>query len=222
MNWLTTFLNSSIGKKFTMGITGLLLCLFITQHLVGNMMLFGGEELFNSYVEALTAFKPLVRIIEIIISIIFLSHIISGIRLSLYNKRTTPVSYQVNSASETSNLSSRTMAITGSIVFIFVIIHLSTFWYRFQLMHESGSYYDIVLGSEVGFGNPIYAAFYVVAMILMGMHLKHGFQSAFQTFGILDTRYKGMVEKLSMIFWLIIPAGFTWIALWFGFIAEAM
>ena len=220
MNWLTTFMNSSIGKKFTMGISGLLLCLFIAQHLVGNMMLFGGEALFNSYVETLSTFKPLVRIIEVIISIIFLSHIISGIRLSLDNKSANSVLYNVNSGSETSSFSSRTMAITGSAVFIFVIMHLSTIWYQFQLIHGSGSYYDIILGDEFGFGNPIYAVFYVVAMILMGVHLKHGFQSAFQTFGISDSRYKGLIEKMSIIFWLIIPAGFTWIALWFGFIAE--
>ena len=69
MNWLTTFMNSSIGKKFTMGVSGLLLCLFIAQHLVGNMMLFGGEALFNSYVETLSTFKLLVRIIEVIITL---------------------------------------------------------------------------------------------------------------------------------------------------------
>ena len=196
MNWFTTFMNSSIGKKFTMGISGLLLCLFIAQHLVGNMMLFGGEELFNSYVETLSAFKPLVRIIEVIISIIFLSHIISGIRLTLDNKYANSVLYNVNSGSETSSFSSRSTAITGSAVFIFVIMHLSTIWYQFQLIHGSGSYYDIILGDEVGFGNPIYAVFYVVAMILMGVHLKHGFQSAFQTFGVSDSRYKGMIEKI--------------------------
>jgi succinate dehydrogenase / fumarate reductase cytochrome b subunit len=170
----------------------------------------------------LSAFKPLVRIIEVIISIIFLSHIISGIRLSLDNKRANSTTYNVNTVSETSSFSSRTMAITGSVVFIFVIMHLSTIWYRFQLIHGSGSYYDIILGDEVGFGNPIYAALYVVAMVLMGVHLKHGFQSAFQTFGVSDSRYKGLIEKVSMIFWFVIPAGFTWIALWFGFIAEAI
>ena len=222
MNWLTTFMNSSIGKKFTMGVSGLLLCLFIAQHLVGNMMLFGGEALFNSYVETLSTFKLLVRIIEVIITVIFASHIISGIRLTLDNKRANSSSYNVNADSETSSFSSRTMAITGSAVFIFVIMHLSTIWYRFQLIHGSGSYYDIILGDEVGFGNPIYAALYMLAMILMGVHLKHGFQSAFQTFGVSDSRYKGLIEKVSIIFWLVIPAGFMWIALWFGFIAEAL
>ena len=62
----------------------------------------------------------------------------------------------------------------------------------------------------------------MLAMILMGVHLKHGFQSAFQTFGVSDSRYKGLIEKISVIFWLVIPAGFMWIALWFGFIAEAL
>jgi succinate dehydrogenase / fumarate reductase cytochrome b subunit len=74
------------------------------------------------------------------------------------------------------------------------------------------------MGNEVGFSNPIYAAFYVVAMILMGFHLHHGFQSAFQTFGVSDSRYKGIIHAVSVIFWLFIPAGFTWIALWFGFL----
>ena len=222
MNWLTTFMSSSIGKKFTMGISGLLLCLFITQHLVGNLLLFGGEELFNSYVKTLTQFKPFVRIIEVILSGIFLSHIISGIRLTLDNRRSNSPHYNTKFGSETSSFSSRTMAITGSAVFIFVIMHLSTIWYKFQLIYDNGSYYQIILGDEVGFGNPIYASFYVVAMILMGVHLKHGFQSAFQTFGISDSRYKVLIEKISMFFWLVIPAGFTWIALWFGFIVEAI
>ena len=221
MNWLTAFMNSSIGKKFTMGVSGLLLCLFITQHLVGNMMLFGGEDLFNSYVKTLTAFKPLVRTIEIIISIIFISHIISGIRLTIDNKRANSKSYDI-SASETSSFSSRTMAISGSVIFIFVIMHLSTIWYKFQLIDGNGSYYQIILGDDVGFGNPIYAAIYILSMIIMGIHLKHGFQSAFQTFGVTDSRYKNLIEKISMIFWLVIPAGFTWIALWFGFIVEAI
>ncbi len=201
-----------------MGVSGLLLCLFIAQHLVGNMMLFGGEELFNTYVKTLSSFKPLVRTVEVILTVIFLGHIISGIRLTLENKRANSLAYQQSDGTKNSSFSSKTMAITGSVIFIFLITHLSTIWYRFQLVHGEGSYYQIVMGNEVGFGNPIYAAFYVVAMILMGFHLHHGFQSAFQTFGVSDSRYKGIIHAVSVIFWLFIPAGFTWIALWFGFL----
>ncbi len=218
MNWISTFFRSSIGKKFTMGVSGLLLCLFIAQHLIGNMMLFGGEELFNAYVKTLSSFKPLVRTVEVILTVIFLGHIISGIRLTLDNKRANSLAYQQSDGTQNSSFSSKTMAITGSVIFIFLITHLSTIWYRFQLIHGEGSYYQIVVGNEVGFGNPIYAAFYVVAMILMGFHLRHGFQSAFQTFGVSDSRYKGIIHAVSIIFWLFIPAGFTWIALWFGFL----
>ena len=79
MKWLITFTNSSIGKKYLMGTTGLLLCLFIAQHLIGNIMLFGGKDMFNTYVKTLSSFKPLVRTIEVVLTIIFVIHIIPDI-----------------------------------------------------------------------------------------------------------------------------------------------
>ncbi|MBT3762667.1 MAG: succinate dehydrogenase cytochrome b subunit [Candidatus Marinimicrobia bacterium] len=217
MAWLTTFLNSSIGKKFLMATTGLLLCVYLIIHLAGNLTLFGGPDFFNSYVKALSAFKPLVRTIEVILLFIFGGHIINGIRLSLENQKAKTVKYESNRAGNNSTVSSRTMAITGTVLLVFLITHLSTVWYNFQIEHESDRFFAIITGSRIGLENTLIAVLYGVAMIILGFHLRHGFQSAFQTFGLRYNRYGKLIEIISVLFWLIIPAGFLSIVIYFGF-----
>jgi succinate dehydrogenase / fumarate reductase cytochrome b subunit len=201
-----------------MATTGLLLCLFLVIHLIGNLILFSGPDAFNLYVETLSKVKPIVRAIEIILSMIFLIHIFFGSKLTLENRSATPQKYKVNSAGENSSFFSRNMFIVGSILFIFLITHLSTFWYIFQNQHDEGNFYNIVMGNTVGFGNPIITTLYCIAMILLGFHLRHGFQSAFQTFGIRHNKYSGLIETIAILFWLIIPLGFLSIAVWFGIV----
>ena len=217
MSWFTSFLNSSIGKKIVMATSGLLLCLFLIVHLGGNLMLFGGPDVFNNYVLTLTAFKPLVRVIEVLLVIIFGAHIVNGLRLTIENKKAGGASYQLNRKNENSTPSSRTMAITGTILFVFLIVHLGTIWYNFQIEHSGGQFFKIITGSSVGLGNIFVAILYAVAMVLLGFHLRHGFQSAFQTFGIRYNRYGKIIQMISVIFWLVIPAGFLTIVIYFGF-----
>ena len=80
------------------------------------------------------------------------------------------------------------------------------------------TYYQVVLGDEVGFANPFFSVFYIVAIALLGYHLKHGFSSAGQTLGIVGTPYEKLYSNVSIIFWFWIPLGFISIPLWFGFI----
>jgi succinate dehydrogenase / fumarate reductase cytochrome b subunit len=216
MNWFLRFVNSSIGKKLFMATTGLLLCLYLIIHLFGNLFLYQGAEAFNTYVETLSAVKPLVRVIEVILALIFLIHILNSLWLTLENRRATPTKYRLLKAGETSSLFSRTMGLTGSILFIFLAVHLQTFWYRFQAEHEGGRFYEIVTGDAVGFGNPFVTGLYIVAMILLGFHLRHGFLSAFQTFGIRYNKYGKLLEALAVVFWFGIPLGFLTIPIYFG------
>lgn len=204
-----------------MALTGLLLCVFLIIHLAGNLLLFAGAETFNNYVHSLAAVKPLIRLIEIILTAIFLVHIIFSIKLTRKNQQVSGIKYQVNTANETSSFFSRNMGLSGSIIFIFLVTHLSTIWYRFQTQHEQGNFYEIVTGSTVGLGNGFVTSLYCVAMVLLGFHLRHGFQSAFQTFGLRYNQYGKLIEKISIIFWLIIPAGFLTIAVYFGFLNGA-
>ena len=219
MTWLFQFFQTSIGKKILMAVTGILLVFFLITHLVGNLMLFGGAEMFNNYVLSLKAIKPLIRVAEVILVLIFISHIFSGIQVTLENKKAKPQPYRVAPGNSTSKFYSRTMAVSGSVVLIFLVFHLQTFWWSFQKTHGNDTgFYEIVVNSPVSYKNPAIALFYIIALLLLAIHLRHGFQSAFQTFGLGESRYKGAIEKVSVLFWLIIPLGFVSIPLYFGFI----
>ncbi len=216
MGWLTTSLNRSIGKKFVMALTGSLLMLFLIIHLIGNLTLYGGREAFNGYVETLEVVKPVVRVIEVILAAIFIFHIFNGVRLWWENKKANPGKYAINANKEITTFSSRTTIVTGSIIFIFLVLHLSTFWYQFNISGhpETGSFefYDIVV---YWFNQPVYSIVYIIAVLLLGFHLNHGFQSAFQTFGWNNKKYFPVIKLTGTIYAIVISLGFASIPLYF-------
>src|SRR5665647_684924 len=119
MGWFLKFIGSSIGKKFTMAVTGGFLLIFLIIHLVGNITLFFGPNAFNGYVKTLDVIKPLIRVIEVVLLSVFILHIYNGLILWLENKKTQGGKfigkYKINASSENSSFSSRTSFITGSI-----------------------------------------------------------------------------------------------------------
>jgi len=214
MGWILKFANSSIGKKFVMAVTGLSLLLFLVVHLAGNLTLYISEETFNGYVAALDIVKPLIRVVEVILALVFIFHIYNGIKLWYENKKANPIKYKVNASSQNSTLTSRTIIISGSIVFIFLVTHLSTLWYAFNFGSHGAdhSYYNIVME---WFTYPVYVLFYVIAMVLLGFHLNHGFQSAFQTFGWTHKKYTPAIEKIGTLFAIVMAVGFASIPIFF-------
>jgi len=218
MSWLYESLNSSIGKKFIMAVTGICLILFLVIHLIGNLTLYGGSTAFNGYVRTLEIVKPLIRVIEVVLGLIFVFHIFNGIRLWFENKKARPESYAVSGLNKNTDIFSRTMIQSGSIVFVFLMLHLSTFWVAFNFSgapeEKPYQYYSIIVE---WFQNPLYAGFYILAVILLGFHLNHGFQSAFQTFGWNHKKYFPFIQKLGTIYSLIIALGFASIPIYFFF-----
>ena len=214
MGWISNFYKSSIGKKFVMAVTGLSLILFLIVHLIGNLTLYIGEEAFNGYVAALDVVKPIIRVVEVILALVFIFHIYNGIKLWYENKKANPINYKVNASSENSTFSSRWMIWTGGIVFIFLVTHLSTLWYAFNFGTHGAdhSYYNIVME---WFSYTWYVALYVVAMVLLGFHLNHGFQSAFQTFGWTHKKYTPLIEKIGTIYAIMMAVGFASIPIYF-------
>lgn len=217
MGCFLKFLNSSIGKKFMMAVTGSFLLIFLIVHLVGNITLFFGPVAFNTYVSALDTIKPLIRVIEVVLLAVFILHIFNGIRLWIENKRARGITYKINGSPENSTLFSRTMFVTGSIVFIFLILHLGTFFWRFNVYDPLGyathhQYYDVVV---YFFNIWWYAILYVIAVLLLGFHLNHGFQSAFQTFGWNHKKYFPLIQKIGTVYAIIMALGFASMPLYF-------
>lgn len=213
MSWLSKSLSSSIGKKIIMALTGLSLILFLTVHFINNMFLFFGKEGFNTLVGSLDAVKPIVRVAEIILVVLFGFHIFNGIRLWWENRKATPEKYVVNGNKENTTFFSRTMPYTGGIIFIFLISHLSTLWVTYNFLLEGHhEYYDVIAQT---FSSLPIAIAYVVVMITLGFHINHGFQSAFQTFGWRHKKYTPLVEFIGMAYSFIFAVGFSAIPIYF-------
>ena len=211
-------LTSSIGRKILMAITGLLLSFFMAFHLLGNLFLFVSEAAFNGYVEKLHKLGFLIRIAEFFLLTFVLSHAYNGILLWWENRKAKENTESYSK--ENTPPSAQYAAFTGSFVFIFLATHWATFWYKFNYDLRGMSYYEVVLGDEVGFANPFFSVFYIIAIALLGYHLKHGFSSAGQTLGIVGTKYEKMYNSLAVIFWFWIPLGFISIPMWFGFLVR--
>ena len=220
MQNLINILTSSVGRKVLMAITGLSLALFMAFHLFGNLFLFVGEAAFNSYVEKLHKLGFLIRIAEFFLVLFVMSHAYSGILLWIKNRKAKKVisSYSRGNTSGAAKYA----ASTGSVVFIFLATHWSTFWYKFNFDLQGMSYYYVVTESSVGFGSPIVSIFYIVAIALLGYHLKHGIASAGQTLGVVGTKYESIYNNIAAIFWFWIPLGFISIPIWFGFIVRVI
>ena len=216
MTSLRSFLSSTIGKKVLVAITGILFCLFLLFHLVNNLVIYTGEENFNYLVSSLEKIKPLIRLLEVVLLTILVVHISNSVYLSIQSRKSGNQTSLSNVKKPNAPLSSRTMLFTGSVLFIFIVVHLSTFWFNFQLTDDHDAYYKMVTNSAIGFGNIFITILYLVAMVILGFHLKHGFSSAIQTLGIKDTSIGKVVSTIGVVFWLFIPAGFFSIAFWFG------
>tara|TARA_Y100000817_G_C16638758_1_gene447371 strand:- start:122 stop:649 length:528 start_codon:yes stop_codon:yes gene_type:complete len=173
-------------------------------------------------VEALESIKPLIRIMEFGLLMILLMHIFNAVALTISNKKQKPSKYLVSSK-ETSSINSRTMIVSGTVILLFFIIHLKYLWYTYQTHNFkiNETYYDVILRNEFGYlGHTPTAIFYIVAILFIAMHIKHGFQSALKTFGILEKSKFQLLYKLAVIFWAIIPSLFILIILLiqFGYI----
>ena len=133
MGWLTDALKSSLGRKLVMALTGLFLVLFLVGHLMGNMLLFAGDggQAFNEYARFMTS-TPAIQVLSIITYVSIILHVVYSIVITRKNRQARPVSYAVSNSSENSLWNSRNMGILGTIVLIFLVIHLKSFWYEMK------------------------------------------------------------------------------------------
>lgn len=202
---------TSVGQKLLVALTGLFLCSFLTVHLVGNIQLFKSDNgaAFNAYSRFMST-SPAIRAMELGLLAGFLGHILLGLITWWHNRTSRPVKYELVRASENSDLTSRIMFISGSIVFVFLVIHLINFFVPTRFGGEEDMYQAV----KTAFSNPIYVVLYLIALCLLGFHLRHGFESAFQTLG-LRPRWQQCLEVFAIIFWLLVPVGFATMPIYF-------
>jgi succinate dehydrogenase / fumarate reductase cytochrome b subunit len=204
------YLSSSVGTKLLIGLTGLLLFAYLILHLVGNALIFAGADLFNEYSHKLIS-NPLLIPIEIGLLLVFVIHIYKTVRMLIANQAARPVRYQKKAyAGHTSRKSfaSSTMIASGLIVLVFVLIHVKQFKY--------GAYYQTVSASPVRdlyrteievFQNPLWVAFYVFSTIVVGLHLRHGIASGFQSVGADHPLYTRRLTIIGIVMAIVIGGG---------------
>ena len=210
MRWASNFLSTSIGRKQLMALTGLMMSGFLVGHLSGNLMLFAGDGgvKFNAYAAWLGSQVWLVPA-ELGLVLILLVHFGLAWRLSMQNRRARGSRYRHKDASD-AGLGSRTMLLSGMLVLFFLIIHLKTFKYG----DHSGpqGLYGLVVAE---FRDPIYSSFYILSMIVLGFHLSHGIQSAFQTFGLHHPTHHRALKRVLVFLAIVLCIGFATMPLWF-------
>lgn len=219
MNTLVSFYQSSIGKKVVMSLTGLFLCLFLIEHLVGNLLLFvnDGGRLYEAYMEILVS-NPVIRAIEILLFASLFGHAISGVVLWIKNRRSRPQKYEVYRLDQNAEFASRITMLSGSVIFLFLVVHLNTFFVPLRLGETHPSAFNLIRES---FSRGWYSAFYIFSLVILAYHLRHGFQSAFQTLGWKGKRYSVLLEVLAFLFWFVIPLGFASLPIYFYFFQRA-
>jgi succinate dehydrogenase cytochrome b subunit len=212
MNWVIDMLRTSIGKKLLMAITGVGFCIFLLIHLIGNLTLYGGKFFFLAYVEHLHALGPLIIIAECGLLLFAVIHVTTGLLLFIENWRARPVGYAVNKTAGGRTIGSATMPYTGLVILTFVIIHLLNVHFVdlsrqtiFQVLKDTFAYLP-------------YAVFYTLAVIIVAIHVSHGFWSLFQTLGANHPKYMPMIKKISMGFSVLIACGFGFIPVYIRFI----
>ncbi len=202
MNWYLFLLGSSVGKKILMAVTGLGMIGFLAVHLLGNMMAFAGADAFNGYAAKLHSLQPYLSVFNLGLATLGLVHIAVGVILFFENLKARPTRYKVYRNPGGWTIGSNTMPYTGGLILIFVIFHL----FKFTFVDKSVT--PIYEQMSATFTNPLWVLMYVVVMIIVAVHISHGFWSLFQTFGLNHPRYMPLIMKLGLVVTLMFGIGF--------------
>jgi succinate dehydrogenase / fumarate reductase cytochrome b subunit len=199
------FYRTTIGKKVVMAVTGIILFGFLIGHMAGNLQFFLGRDVINQYAEDLRKLGGLLWAVRLALLVAVVLHIVAAIQLAAVKRTARPVNY-VKKDNVGSSYASRTMYWSGPILALFVVYHLLHMtWGTVHPDFEHLNAYDNLV---IGFSQPVIALVYIVAMILLGMHLHHGLWSMFQTLGASHPRYTPKIKTFAKLFTIVLVLGF--------------
>lgn len=188
-----------------MGLTGFFLISFLIIHVTINSLIFAcdGGVLFNQGADFM-AHNPIVRILEIGLFAGLLAHIFMALILTLQNNKARPVKYAVTNGNANSKWYSRSMGILGSLLLLFLVVHLSNFWVPTKAAVFAGEAHDTFAGMKEVFAKWYFVAIYLVGVISLCYHLLHGFKSAFQSMGWNHRKYNKLISIIGSVFSIVV------------------
>jgi succinate dehydrogenase / fumarate reductase cytochrome b subunit len=225
MKW-SEFFTSSVGKKLVMALTGLFLISFLVVHVGLNACIWANDsgEMFNKAAHFMGD-TVVIRIMEIGLFVGFLIHIIQGYVLEAKNLARRGKGYKINLANRGSKWYSRTMGLLGTLLLLFLIMHINHFWIHSRLgnlasiqplgdvvysSNPNKPYHNLYALMITTFsGNALVVVLYVVGCISLAYHLMHGFQSAFRTLGVHNKKYIGLIKAAGAAFSILVPLAFA-------------
>jgi succinate dehydrogenase / fumarate reductase cytochrome b subunit len=215
--WYARLLNSTIGGKYLVAITGLALTGFVLTHMLGNLQIFLGRDVYNSYAHSLKSMGPLLWVARGGLLAFLLIHMVVSLRLQKRSLDARPARY-VYERTKVASVPARYMALTGLTILFFILFHLAHFTFGVvdrvedRSLGETKNYLDLKWKDPVskemyhdayhmfidGFRNPAIVGLYVVCMVLLGMHMIHGVRSAFQTLGVNSFKVNNGLDMLGL------------------------
>lgn len=203
-----------------MALTGLFLGLFLITHLAGNLQLLDmspdGQLKFNEYAKFMTTF-PVVKAISYLLYFSILFHAFDGFLLAFRNRQARPVKYAYEKPGANSAWYARQMALLGTLLLVFIVIHMRGFWYEMHwgdIGMDANGNKDLYTVVAAAFSQSWYVALYVVMMAVLAFHLLHGFHSAFQSLGLNHPRYTPLVKNIGVFIAVVVPVFFALIPVW--------
>jgi succinate dehydrogenase / fumarate reductase cytochrome b subunit len=212
MAWVRRWLRSSLGSKVVMAVTGLLLFTFLVAHMAGNLLLFRGQEAMNAYAHYLKTSPVLLWSTRLGLLALFALHVGFAIHLKRMNLDARPDRY-VRKDTVQASLASLTMMWTGALAAAFLLYHLLHFTVGViqrdhYTLHDAAGRHDVYTMVVLGFRNPLVTASYVLAVLLLGLHLSHGLQSMFQSVGLRHRRFTPALGTAAPIVAAVLTVGF--------------
>lgn len=205
MNW-KKILSSPVGRKYVMGVTGIFLILYLIVHAGINALIFynDGGQIFNAGAHFMSH-SYFMRILELVLFAGFIVHIVQGIMLMRKNKAARPVKYNKQVFTKRIKWYSRMMGLLGTLILLFLIMHLSHFWYLTkEELYFNGPEVDLYQQMKVIFTNPVWFVLYMIGLASLLYHLLHGFQSAFRSLGMNDKSWTPIIEKAGVAYSVLI------------------
>lgn len=205
------YFNSTIGQKQLMALSGLVWSGFVLTHMLGNLLIFVSPQKYNEYGHAIVS-NPALYLAEAFLVLTLLAHIVKGMMVTVRNRRAKPVSTAVGlSGDKNSSFAVKTMIYQGVIIAVFVVLHLLTFKFgpHYTVDYGAGEIRDLHRLILEVFQQPVYVIGYFLCMIVLGLHLSHGFYSSIQTLGIHHPRYNPTIKVIGHIYAIAVSVGFA-------------